>query len=480
MVERADRDNRGEGSIDLPQAIVASAEADPAAAPLWAVAPGDYQAWLAGRDDAARRWLEAIGYKPEAGRHALLPATDGALAGVVLGLGDTPDLWCFGALATTLPAGDYRLETSHEEALGNDALLGWSLGAYRFERYKSAEGDVARLIAPDNSDLARAEWLAHGIGLARDLINTPAADMAPADLAEVAQGLAGDHGAQCRVLVGDDLLLENYPAIHAVGRASINRPRLIDLIWGEAEQPLVTLVGKGVCFDSGGLDLKSASAMLKMKKDMGGAATVLGLASAIMAAQLPVRLRVLIPAVENAVSASAYRPGDVLQTRKGLTVEVGNTDAEGRIVLADALAEADSERPELLIDCATLTGAARVALGPDLPALFTPDDDLAASLLAAGVAETDPLWRMPLHGGYRDWLDSDIADLNNVSGGPFAGAVVAALFLREFVTETKAHAHIDTYAWNEKSRPGRPRGGEALGLRALFAYLAGRYRGADA
>jgi len=287
--------------------------------------------------------------------------------------------------------------------------------------------------------------------------------------------VAARFGAKFRTIEGEALLAENYPAIHAVGRASAQAPRLVELNWGEAGAPKVTLIGKGVCFDTGGLDLKTSQNMLLMKKDMGGAAVTLGLAQAIMALDVPVRLRLLIGAVENSVSGSAFRPGDVLQTRKGLTVEVGNTDAEGRLVLADLLAEADRERPELMIDCATLTGAARVALGPDLPALFTPDDQLADDLLAAGRAAFDPLWRLPLHAPYREMLDSGVADLNNVSSGGFAGAVTAALFLREFVAETTAWAHLDLFAWNPKDRPGRPKGGEATALRALLALILGRF-----
>ncbi|HZD25433.1 MAG TPA: leucyl aminopeptidase family protein, partial [Alphaproteobacteria bacterium] len=285
------------------------------------------------------------------------------------------------------------------------------------------------------------------------------------------------HGAAHEVIVGEDLLERNYPAIHAVGRAAARAPRLIDLTWGEPDAPKLTLVGKGVCFDTGGLDLKPSAGMLKMKKDMGGAATLLGLASMVMDAGLPLRLRLLIPAVENSVSGAAYRPGDILRTRRGLSVEVGNTDAEGRIVLCDALAEADGEEPALLIDCATLTGAARVALGPDLPALFTDDEALAADLLERGTALSDPLWRLPLHAPYAEKLKSKVADLNNVSDGPFAGAVTAALYLRAFVERTAAWAHIDTYAWNDQARPGRPAGGEPLAMRALFGLIAQRFAG---
>ncbi|HYC14728.1 MAG TPA: leucyl aminopeptidase family protein, partial [Stellaceae bacterium] len=314
-----------------------------------------------------------------------------------------------------------------------------------------------------------------GITLARDLINTPAEDMGPAELSGAAETLAGKHGARFSVLIGDELLSANYPMVHAVGRGSARAPRLIDIVWGDPKAPKLTLVGKGVCFDSGGLDLKPAQGMRMMKKDMGGAATLLGLAAAIMDARLPVRLRLLVPAVENFVSGTSIRPLDVIRTRKGLAVEIGNTDAEGRLILCDALAEADSEKPQLILDAATLTGAARVALGPELPALFANDDALAEELVAAGTAESDPLWRLPLWKPYRKLLDSKVGDLNNVSESGFAGAIIAALFMAEFVSPATPWAHIDTFAWNQATRPGRPEGGEALALRALYAALKRRF-----
>ena len=316
--------------------------------------------------------------------------------------------------------------------------------------------------------------LVEGACLARDLVNTPASDLGPAELCDTVRELAERHGAEYAELAGQELLDENYPTVHAVGRAASRAPRLADLRWGDPSHPRVTLVGKGVIFDSGGLDLKAAEGMKLMKKDMGGAATVIGLAHAIMDGKLPLRLRVLVPAVENAVSGDAFRPGDVLRTRKGLTVEVGNTDAEGRLILCDALAEADSEDPELIVDFATLTGAARVALGTELPALFCNDDTFADQILAAGIETQDALWRLPLHGHYRRHLDSPIADMNNI-GGRFGGAITAALFLQEFVSSGRAWAHIDTMAWNEASQPGRPIGGEAFGLRALYRALERRF-----
>ena len=460
-------------------AVIPFVEQDVAsdAVPIWPVEQADYEDWLGGRSGAEQRWLRAAAFKPEAGRTCLLPDGEGGLAGVVLGLGKTADMWCYGDLAGTLPPGRYAIDAPLQPEAATGAALAWALGTYRFTRYAGEEKTFARLTLPAGADGNYVAAATAGSFLARELINTPAADMGPAELAEAATTLAERHGASCSVLTGDELLMENYPSIHAVGRASINYPRLIDLNWGDTDSPRVTLVGKGVCFDTGGLDLKSAAGMLKMKKDMGGAATMLGLASMIMQLGLPVRLRLLIPAVENAVSGSAYRPGDVLSTRKGLTVEVGNTDAEGRIVLSDALAEADSEQPALLIDCATLTGAARVALGPDLPAYFTDSDDLAAELERAGAATGDPLWRLPLHEPYRERLKSRIADMNNVSEGPFAGALTAALFLKSFVTETRDWVHIDTYAWNDAARPGRPPGGEGLTMRALYRVIAQRFGG---
>ncbi len=442
--------------------------------PIWPVTEASLEDWLAGRDADCRAWLAANGFRAAAGTFVVVPG-EGGIAGVALGLGGGGDMWAWGDLAQRLPGGTYAIEGTLSGADATGAALAWALGTYRFDRYKAVEENFATLVMPEAADAALVERTARATTLVRDLVNTPAGDMAPPQLAEAAEVLAERHGAQCTVLAGDDLLMEGYPAIHAVGRASINWPRLIDIVWGDPDHPKVTLVGKGVCFDTGGLDLKPAAAMLKMKKDMGGAATVLGVAAMIMDAGLPVRLRVLIPAVENAVSRDSYRPGDILQTRKRLTVEVGNTDAEGRIVLCDALTEADHESPELLIDCATLTGAARVALGPDLPALFTDDDDLARDLQAQGAALSDPLWRMPLFAPYRKRLESKVADLNNVSDGPFAGAITAALYLQHFVEQARSWAHIDLYAWNDAARPGRPAGGEAMAMRALYGLIATRY-----
>ena len=443
--------------------------------PIWTVAAARYRGWLAAQPAHVRGWLEGTSFEAKAGRSALLPDAQGAPGGVLLLLSDPPEPWDFAALRERLPAGDWRLEAGSESLDVGQAALGWALASYRFDRYRKNERKAVRLAIPAEPASERADAIAEAIFLARDLINTPAADLGPAELADAAAAVAERFGAACATLEGQALLDQNYPAVYAVGQASARPPRLIDLTWGEADAPKLTLVGKGVCFDTGGLDLKTSSGMQLMKKDMGGAAVTLGLAQVVMALALPVRLRLLIGAVENSVSGSSFRPGDVLRTRKGLTVEVGNTDAEGRLVLADLLAEADRERPALLIDCATLTGAARVALGPDLPALFTPDDALADDLLTAGRSAFEPLWRLPLHGPYRDMIDSPIADLNNAgkSGGP--GAITAALFLERFVAETRCWAHLDIFAWNSESRPGRPKGGEATALRALLRAMETRF-----
>jgi len=432
--------------------------------------------WLKTAPSRAAAWVEATRFAAKPGTHCLVPGADGALALVLAGVDAARDVWALAGLPRALPAGDYRLADAVDGAMAGDYALGWALGAYRFARYRKPEGALARLVWPAGCERARIEALVSAIGMVRDLVNTPADDLGPAELAEAAADLARAHGGTCRITVGEALRAANFPAVYAVGRAAARAPRMIDLAWGEADAPKVTLIGKGVCFDSGGLDLKPASGMKLMKKDMGGAAHALGLARAVMGTGLPVRLRVLIPAVENAVAGNALRPLDVVATRKGLTVEIGNTDAEGRVILADALAEADAERPALILDFATLTGAARVALGPDLPALFTPDDALAADLLRHAGAEQDPMWRLPLWDGYRGQLESPVADLCNVGDGPYAGAILAALFLKEFVTETPAWAHLDVMAWNAKARPGRPKGGEAMGLRAAFAMLCERFR----
>jgi leucyl aminopeptidase len=440
------------------------------AVPITALARDAYDDWLKAQPAARRTWVVQSGFRVQPGGFCLLPGEGGRLEEVLLVIDAGEPIWSFAGLPTALPPGVYRLDQGMRPGAASRAALGWCLGSYAFTRYKDNPRECARLVWPKSADEGQVMHTAEAIALVRDLINTPANDMGPAQLAEAARTLAKQHRAKCTVIVGDALLKRNYPAVHAVGRASSEEPRLIDLRWG-SRGPKVTLVGKGVCFDSGGLDLKPAAGMKLMKKDMGGAAHVLGLASLIMAEKLPLQLRVLIPAVENAVSGNAFRPLDVLQTRKGLTVEVGNTDAEGRLVLCDALTEADNEQPDLLIDFATLTGAARVALGPELPALFCNDDKLAGAILRHGSLEGDPVWRLPLYKPYRQGLDSKVADLNNISGSPYAGAIVAALFLENFVSPGTRWAHFDVMAWNVSGRPGRPEGGEAMGLRAVYAAI---------
>jgi leucyl aminopeptidase len=447
--------------------------------PITALTKDRLSTWFETAPERERNWARSTGFTAETGKPALVPGENGRLGRVLAGLGAGPDatstMWALAGLADGLPEGSYRLDPVPDGAEPTRLALGWALATYAFARYHAKPASGAALVWPAGADRGRVERLARAAFLARDLTNTPAGDLGPEELAQAAVRVAEEGGACHRVIVGDDLLGENYPTIHAVGRASTRPPRLVDLVWGDPAAPKVTLVGKGVCFDTGGLDLKPASGMRLMKKDMGGAAIVLGLAQAIMDARLPVRLRVLLPCVENSVSGNAMRPMDIIRTRKGLTVEIGNTDAEGRLILCDALAEASTETPQLLIDMATLTGAARVALGPELAALFCNDDKLAAALLDAADAEEDPMWRMPLWRPYRKMIDSKIADLNNVSEGPHAGAITAALYLQEFVEPGIPWAHLDVMAWNPQSRPGRPEGAEATALRALYAHISRRF-----
>jgi leucyl aminopeptidase len=445
-----------------------------AAIPIWFVTAATYQDVRERLSPTARAFADAAGFEPRPGQCLALPG-DAGLSGILFGLengGDAKDLFLPGRLPQQLPSGVYRFANEpHDTRLG---ALAFALGAYRFTRYHKSEGRKVNLDLPQSLDREQLEHAVEAVTLARDLVNTPANDMGPADLEEATRALAGRHGAAVKSTVGDDLLRDNFPLIHAVGRAAARPPRLIDLIWGEPDHPRVTLVGKGVCFDSGGLDIKPESSMLNMKKDMGGAATALALAHMIMARRLPLRLRVLIPAVENAISGAAFRPRDVYTSRKGITVEIGNTDAEGRLILADALALADEDDPEFIFDFATLTGAARVALGPDVPPFFTDDEELAEALMAHAATENDPLWRLPLWRPYDEMLESKVADINNVGSSGQAGAITAALFLRRFVT-AKSWAHFDLFAWNPRSRPGRPEGGECQAARAIYALLAARY-----
>jgi len=443
--------------------------------PILFVTPATWTETRARLDPAARAFADAAGFEPRAGRHLLLPQPEGTL--VLFGL-DAPDAsardpFLPGRLPGLLPKGSYRFAEPPADA--RLAALAFALGCYQFTRYRKADDKEIRLELPRGVDGEELSRLVEGVFLARDLINTPANDMGPAELETAARELAGRHGAQVRSIVGDDLLEQNFPLIHAVGRAARGAPRLIDMRWGDEAAPKVTLVGKGVCFDTGGLDIKPDNAMLLMKKDMGGAATVLALAHMIMARGLALRLRVLIPAVENAISGDAFRPRDIYRSRKGLSVEIGNTDAEGRLILADALALADEETPDLLVDMGTLTGAARVALGPDVPPFYTHDEELAAAIARHAADENDPLWRLPLWRAYDAMLDSKVADLGNVGSGNFAGSIVCALFLNRFVAAAKAWLHVDIYAWTPTAKAGRPEGAECQAARAVYSYLAERY-----
>jgi len=450
---------------------------DAASIPIWFATAATWRDIRAGLDERACAFAQAAGFEPSPGRHALLPGPDGTLGAVLFGLEDDGkpfNPFLPGTLSGVLPRGVYRFaNAARDQRL---AAIAVALGAYRFVRYGKPANEV-RLEVPDEDDGAELTRIVEAVYLARDLINTPANDMGPGELAAAAVALAARHGAAISVTVGEDLLERNFPLIHAVGRAAARPPRLIDLSWGDPAAPKVTLVGKGVCFDSGGLDIKPDNAMLLMKKDMGGAASVLALAHMIMDRKLAVRLRVLIPAVENSISGGAFRPLDVYRSRKGLAVEIGNTDAEGRLVLADALALADEERPDLLVDMGTLTGAARVALGPDLPPFYTDDEALAGDLARHARAVHDPLWRLPLWRPYDAMLDSKVADMNNIATGGFAGSIICALFLNRFVGAAKAWLHLDIYAWTPSPKPGRPEGGECQAARALYALLAERYGG---
>jgi leucyl aminopeptidase len=447
------------------------------AKPIWCL---DADSWPAVRErlpSAAQKFADAAGFEPKPGNHLLLPGAGGTVGGVLLALDKMGDRarnsFLPGKLAQLLPAGVWRFEAPPADPrLGALAFL---LGAYRFTRYRKSEAKEVRLEVPDGVDGRELTRLVEAVFLVRDLVNTPSNDCGPAEIETAVRSVADRFGAAIRTIVGHDLLGENFPLVHAVGRASARAPRLIDLTWGDAKHPKVALVGKGVCFDTGGLDIKSDAGMLLMKKDMGGAASALGLAQMIMDAKLPVRLRLVIPAVENSISGDAFRPGDVLKSRKGLSVEIGNTDAEGRLILADALSLADEDAPDLIVDFATLTGSARVALGPELPAMFTEDEKLADEIARNAYAQSDPCWRMPMWRPYQSMLESKIADTNNVASGNFAGAITAALFLSRFVEQARSWAHFDLFAWNPATKPGRPEGGEAQTIRALYALLTARY-----
>jgi leucyl aminopeptidase len=449
--------------------------------PIWLVSEQGLKSWLEVQTPAVRSWARAHGFAAEKQKLLLIPTPSGdGIAGAALGLGPVPDLsepnlWTSAGLPDRLPPGRYRFAGSFS-AVGATHLTLDGNTVRTVSRVIARHWRKCRpLVAPAGTDLEYVRLASEALAEARDLINTPANDLGPAELGEAVQRLALQHEAECRILVGEDLLRQNYPLIYEVGKGSAREPRLIDMRWGKRSNPLVTLVGKGVCFDTGGLDIKPGSGMILMKKDMGGAALVLALARMLMGADAPVQLRLLIPAVENSVSGRSYRPSDVLRTRQGMTVEIGNTDAEGRLVLADALAEADTEQPALLIDLATLTGAARVALGPELPAIYSTPPELAEQLRHMGERESDPMWSMPLWHGYDEDLGSRVADINNVSTTQFAGSIIAALFLKRFVTRTRHWLHGDVYAWNPKERPGRPLGADPHTVRALYRLIRQRF-----
>jgi len=438
--------------------------------PLHLLSSTDFPAWLEQQPPAQKAWLNSQNITK--GGFSLVANNQGEIDYAVAVSSNTDDIYAFSFLATSLPPQQYLLA---DNEYSSNLAMAWGLASYRFDRYK--KNDAAQpTLAIANEDLyQQAQQYVQAISLVRDMINMPAGDMMPQHMAQTVESLAQEFGGTFSQIVDQELVEKNYPMIHAVGRASDNRPRLLELNWGDTKHPKVTLVGKGVCFDSGGLDLKPSNAMRNMKKDMGGAAHVLGVAHLIMSHKLPIQLRVLIPAVENAVSANAFRPGDVLNTRKGLSIEIDNTDAEGRLVLCDALADACEKEPELIIDFATLTGACRVALGTELPGYFSTHDDVAQALFDAGNQSQDPVWRLPLHQAYKDMLNSDVADMANGAPSPFGGAITAALYLQAFVNADIPWVHFDVMAWNNRPLPGRPVGGEAMGVRAAFEMLQSRY-----
>lgn len=440
------------------------------AVPIVTVDKKSYAAWLKKQPAFTKQWLKVNQFKADPGQYCLMPDKSGKLKQVVAGIGE-PDIWSLAFLPAVLPPVAYHIAAPFHAGHATDMALGWALAGYRFTRYKKNDKPAATLIAPKNADIAYIESMARAIHWARDLINTPAADMNPKALAEEAADFARGLNGRATVLKGEQLLRENYPTVYAVGKAAEVPPHLVDIRFPKKGALKVTLVGKGVTFDSGGLDIKPTSGMKLMKKDMAGAAIVLALAKALVETGVEVDLRVILPIVENAVAGNAMRPLDIVKTRKGITVEIGNTDAEGRLILCDALAEADDEKPDLLIDCSTLTGAARVALGTDVPAFFTPDDALADSMMKHAREQSDPAWRLPLVAEYRKQLDTWTADLSNDPESGYGGAITAALYLKEFVTQTKSWLHLDMMAWNLSSRPGRPKGGEAMAVRALYALI---------
>ncbi|MEI2453709.1 leucyl aminopeptidase family protein [Lysobacter firmicutimachus] len=444
------------------------------ALPLVLVSRNSLKAWRESLADTAAAWLDGQGFDGSPGTAATLPGSDGRIVAGVLGIGDPLDPYSYGHAPFALPARRWRAEGQYDAATLDALRIGWGLGSYRFDRYKAAPRAPAQLLVEAGADHGESFALIAASLRVRDLVNTPTEHMGPDELEAIAREIGQRHGAAVEVFAGDELLKRNFPAIHAVGRASHRAPRLIALRWGDERHPHITLVGKGVCFDTGGLDLKPADGMRWMKKDMGGAAHAIALAELIMARKLPLRLTLLVPAVENAVGPNAFRPGEVIATRQGVSVEIDNTDAEGRVILCDALTYAAEQAPELLLDFATLTGAARIALGPDLPALYANRDEVAEAWLQAGQTQRDPLWRMPLWRPYLRYLTSHIADLANGGPSKMAGSVTAALYLERFVPAELPWAHLDVYSWNDADRPGRPAGGEAQGLRAAYAMLKAR------
>jgi len=453
------------------------ANSDTPAVPVHVVRSGEWSQWIERHSETLRRLATAHDFQAQNGRILLVPATDGAIERVLFGAGDKANVNVIGALAQHLPAGDYRIAFAPREFGATATAIAWGLGAYAFDRYKKRKRPAPQLAPPEGADMAEVARIVEASWLVRDLVNTPTNDMGPVALHAAAEKLAERYGADFEAIVGEDLLAQNYPLIHAVGRASAEAPRLLHLSWGEPNAPRVALVGKGVCFDTGGLDLKPSTGMRLMKKDMGGAAHALGLAHVIMDAKLNVRLDVFLAVVENSVSSNAFRPGDIIASRNGITVEIDNTDAEGRLVLADAITRACEDKPALMLDFATLTGAARTALGPDIPPFFANDDALAAEYAQASIETSDPVWRMPLWDAYEGDMDTPIADLKNTGDGAMAGAIYGALFLRRFVT-VPTWAHFDVYAWAPKEKPSRPSGGEAQALRASWAVIKKRFASA--
>jgi leucyl aminopeptidase len=450
-----------------------SFQTDTKATPIECVINADFNAYADKQSAKVRTWLAVSGFSAKPHTFALIPSDDGTIQSVVVGVSHKNDIFALSHLPFALPHGTYALKDSVLTPYA--AALSWMLGTYQFSRYKKTPKPASQLVFQPSQDVTQAIDMADAIAFTRDLVNTPTEDMGPAHLSQAAQDIAREFGGTFREIVGENLLTEHFPAIHAVGRASHREPRLIEITWGDSTHPKIAVIGKGVCFDTGGLNIKGADGMRNMKKDMGGAAHAIALARLIMQAKLPVRLQMLVPAVENAIAGNAYRPGEIVATRAGLNIEIGNTDAEGRVVLSDALTLASESKPEILIDFATLTGAARVALGPELPATFANDETWFQRLEQASTDSQDPIWRMPLWQPYNDMIKSNIGDIIN-TGGPQGGAITAALFLERFIPKGQAWIHIDTFAWNLKSRPGRPDGGEALSLRAAFTMLVTHYK----